>query len=360
MNPEAASSSTTDASSDPAVPRRKSKRPKYSRFSQQELPASKLILSPTWIISVLASVAVIFIPIGITCLFASAHVVEIMDRYDTDCIPSNDKIAFIQSSETNKSCVRTLTVPKKMKAPVYIYYQLDNFYQNHRRYAKSRSDTQLRLKSAEHATDLTCKPEGTTSKGSPIVPCGLIAWSLFNDTFKFSLRSQILEVSKKNLTWKGDQDRRFGKDVYPKNFQSEGLIGGARLNESIPLSEQVDLIIWMRSAVLPTFRKLYGKIEVDLQRNDKITVEIENNYNTYSFGGKKILVLSTASWLGGKNNFMGITYLTFGFLSLLFAGGFIFLYMRKPRAFGDPSFLSWNKVAAAAAPAAAESSTHLD
>ncbi|XP_020275055.1 ALA-interacting subunit 1-like isoform X2 [Asparagus officinalis] len=261
MNPEAASSSTTDASSDPAVPRRKSKRPKYSRFSQQELPASKLILSPTWIISVLASVAVIFIPIGITCLFASAHVVEIMDRYDTDCIPSNDKIAFIQSSETNKSCVRTLTVPKKMKAPVYIYYQLDNFYQNHRRYAKSRSDTQLRLKSAEHATDLTCKPEGTTSKGSPIVPCGLIAWSLFNDTFKFSLRSQILEVSKKNLTWKGDQDRRFGKDVYPKNFQSEGLIGGARLNESIPLSEQVDLIIWMRSAVLPTFRKLYGKIE---------------------------------------------------------------------------------------------------
>lgn len=99
----------------------------------------------------------------------------------------------------------------------------------------------------------------------------------------------------------------------------------------LQLSEQVDLIIWMRSAVLPTFRKLYGKIEVDLQRNDKITVEIENNYNTYSFGGKKILVLSTASWLGGKNNFMGITYLSFGFLSLLFAGGFIFLYMHKPR-----------------------------
>ena len=30
-----------------------------------------------------------------------------------------------------------------MAAPVYLYYQLDNFYQNHRRYVSSRSDTQL-------------------------------------------------------------------------------------------------------------------------------------------------------------------------------------------------------------------------
>lgn len=31
-----------------------------------------------------------------------------------------------------------------MAAPVYFYYQLANFYQNHRRYVKSRSDGQLR------------------------------------------------------------------------------------------------------------------------------------------------------------------------------------------------------------------------
>ena len=36
-----------------------------------------------------------------------------------------------------------VTVPEKMKAPVYVYYELDNFYQNHRRYVKSRSDSQL-------------------------------------------------------------------------------------------------------------------------------------------------------------------------------------------------------------------------
>jgi hypothetical protein len=31
-----------------------------------------------------------------------------------------------------------------MEPPIYVYYQLKNFYQNHRRYVKSRSDDQLR------------------------------------------------------------------------------------------------------------------------------------------------------------------------------------------------------------------------
>lgn len=350
MNPKAAPSSGTDGSAETAAAaaKKRSKRPKYSRFTQQELPAWKPILTPVWVITTLASVAVIFIPIGLACLFASEHVVEILDRYDIDCIPSNDTVAFIQNSETNKSCFRNLIVPKHMKAPIYVYYQLDKFYQNHRRYVKSRSDKQLRMKIAERET-INCKPEGTISDGSPIVPCGMIAWSLFNDTYRFSVNNRDLGVSKKNIAWKSDGDRRFGKDIYPKNFQSKGLIGGAKLNASIPLNEQVDLIVWMRTAVLPTFRKLYGKIEVDLLSNSNITVEIENNYNTYTFGGKKILVLSTASWLGGKNNFIGIAYLTFGGLSLLFAIGFTLLYLFKPRTLGDPSYLSWNRDASAVA-----------
>lgn len=97
------------------------------------------------------------------------------------------------------------------------------------------------------------------------------------------------------------------------------------------LSGQEDLIVWMRTAALSTFRKLYGKIETDLEANDELLLVIENNYNTYSFNGKKTLVLSTATWIGGKNDFLGLAYIFIGGLSLFFAVCFLLMYVLKPR-----------------------------
>lgn len=337
------SSTAAPGSADNPAARRTSKRPKYSRFTQQELPACKPILTPKWVISAFLLIGVVFIPIGVVSLFASRDVVEIVDRYEADCIPSNysrKEVQFIQSS-LDKTCNRTIRVPKHMKHPIYVYYQLDNFYQNHRRYVKSRSDQQLRDKDSKDKIS-TCEPEDSAN-GSPIVPCGLIAWSLFNDTYSFSRNKQKLNVNKSEISWKSDRDHKFGKDVFPQNFQNGSLIGGGKLDNSKPLSEQEDLIVWMRTAALPTFRKLYGRIEVDLNANDVIEVVLKNNYNTYSFNGKKKLVLSTTSWLGGKNDFLGIAYLTVGGLCFFLAIVFTLIYLVKPRQLGDPSYLSWNR-----------------
>ncbi|KAL2320485.1 hypothetical protein Fmac_029454 [Flemingia macrophylla] len=324
------------------------RKPKYSRFSQQELDAWQPILTPSWAISIFTVIGLIFIPVGLASLFASESVVEVPFRYDDECLPpdyKNDALAYIQNDSINKTCTRKLTVKNNMQAPIYVYYQLGNFYQNHRRYVKSRNDKQLRNKASEGDVS-SCSPEDYTSNEmghKPIVPCGIIAWSLFNDTYKLSSNNKDLVINKKNIAWKSDQLAKFGSDVYPKNFQTGGLIGGARLNESIPLSEQEDLIVWMRTAALPTFRKLYGKIETDIEVNEEVTLVIENNYNTYEFGGKKSLVLSTTTWVGGRNHFLGMAYILIGGVSLLLAVGFLLLYVMQPRPLGDPSYLSWNK-----------------
>ncbi|XP_021901443.1 ALA-interacting subunit 1-like [Carica papaya] len=344
MSPNTASSSAgAGGSADSSTARRNSKRPKYSRFTQQELPACKPILTPRWVISTFLLVSVVFIPLGVVSLLASRDVVEIVHRYDAACVPPssrNDKAGFIQGPE-DKKCNRTLTVPKHMKQPIYVYYQLENFYQNHRRYVKSRSDAQLRDPSSENDVS-SCKPEDN-AEGLPIVPCGLIAWSLFNDTYNFTRNNQHLNVNKRGISWKSDREHKFGKNVFPKNFQNGSLIGGASLIPNVSLSEQENLIVWMRTAALPTFRKLYGKIEVDLNEGETIQVTLQNNYNTYSFNGKKKLVLSTTSWLGGKNDFLGIAYLTVGGICFFLSLTFFVMYLVKPRRLGDPSYLSWNR-----------------
>ena len=83
-------------------------------------------------------------------------------------------------------CNVTLTVPEDMASPVYVYYQLDNFYQNHRRYVKSRDDAQLSGGKVVASGELAaCDPlvKATLPYGCgerTLHPCGLIANSMFN------------------------------------------------------------------------------------------------------------------------------------------------------------------------------------
>lgn len=68
-----------------------------------------------------------------------------------------------------------------------MYYGLTNFYQNHRRYVKSRDDNQLLGKDVTKEVSKDCEPFAKDKvTGESYAPCGAIANSMFNgNTYLF-------------------------------------------------------------------------------------------------------------------------------------------------------------------------------
>ena len=74
-------------------------------------------------------------------LTTQQDVQEISVRYDGEGSDLSD--CKIMSPGEGRSCTLTLTAKEAMKAPVYVYYQLSNYYQNHRNYVTSLNIAQL-------------------------------------------------------------------------------------------------------------------------------------------------------------------------------------------------------------------------
>ena len=108
-----------------------------------------------------------------------------------------------------------------------------------------------------------------------------------------------------------------------------------------PVTDE-DFIVWMRVAGLPTFRKLYAMLPDGLQAGT-YTVQINNLYSTQRFAGTKSIVISSTSFIGGYNPFLGYAFIAVGSLCLLLALVFFIVNLVKPRALGDPALLSWNR-----------------
>ena len=106
------------------------------------------------------------------------------------------------------------------------------------RYVKSRSNKQLCF-GAKYTAE-SCSPIQWDDNGFPIVPCGLIAWSLFNDTYGFTYGSKEIKVNRKNISWKSDREHKFGENVFPSNFQNGSFIGGGKLDPTLPVSTVIN------------------------------------------------------------------------------------------------------------------------
>ncbi|KAE9532799.1 hypothetical protein AGLY_009880 [Aphis glycines] len=337
----------------------KSKKPADTAFKQQRLPAWQPILTARNVMPIFFAVAAAFVPIGIGLLYLTNLVQEFTLDYTYCKNIDNLTESCAEHIKSNRNLSCNCIIPFKLEedfsSNVFMYYGLTNYYQNHRRYVKSRDDFQL-LGKLSKTPSSDCAPFDYHNN-KPIAPCGAIANSLFSDNLTLVyndkpvplLRTQIAWESDKNIKYqnpKGDLKEAFKDFEKPIDWRVN-IWELDKENDSNNGFENEDLIVWMRTAALPDFRKLYRRIEHKNEFKNGLPkgnykLVIEYNYPVAGFGGTKSLILSNTSFTGGRNLFLGYAYIVVGCCCFLLGLMFLILHIKyKPSAnTGDITIVS--------------------
>ncbi|XP_077978119.1 cell cycle control protein 50A-like isoform X2 [Glandiceps talaboti] len=353
-----------------------SRRPKATAFKQQRLPAWQPILTAGTVLPTFFIIGIIFIPLGVGLLVTSENVRELQVDY-TNCIranytqgnqtispttPCSDFVKNVSNFGSTCQCQLMVTVDKKFSGNVFVYYGLTNYYQNHRRYVRSRDDYQLVGVTTTSSAQLSeyCEPfRSTIPPGSndslPVAPCGAIANSFFNDSISMVYRGEDDDMRRdvpmtyEGIAWATDKSTKFkNPDGYNLSEALEGTYYPPNWHKYVyELDENdednngyenEDFIVWMRTAALPNFRKLYRKIRHQsgtMFQNGMpaglYEINIEYAYPVTDFDGTKRIILSTSSWLGGKNIFLGVAYIVTGSLCIVFGALFLVVHLKHGR-----------------------------
>ena len=279
--------------------------------------------------------------IGITLIAFSKKNIEIELDY-TNCVPNQE---YTQSSN-NKVCRIQFKISKKIKAPILVYYKLSNFFLNHRKIIESKNWNELRGEDVD--TKSSCKGAYLMSemfaKNSPYYrnewghnftdndvasPCGLLARSYFNDTYKLTYNNGTNIYI--NETGISDQYQKNNFFKRRKDYMTKQWID----------VENEHFINWMNIETFSTFKKLWGRIYIDLEPENYYLI-LNDNYDIAKYDAKKSFVIQNANTFGVSNQigyfFIGIaTYLLLVILVL-----FVKYFLNKEKKEFNINKLKWD------------------
>ncbi|KAM3141186.1 hypothetical protein pb186bvf_006798 [Paramecium bursaria] len=225
----------------------------------------------------------------------------------------------------------TITISDYMDQPIFVYYQLDNFYRSNRNYFQSRSVEQLkgnRFDSNGCGNYITNKKMSKTQSfnlnplndSDVAFPCGEIAFTYFTDRYQLQyFNGTYVDIDENNLAWDSDRQYNFKNPTGWESFAWTNIT-------------DEHFMVWMRTAGQGKLKKLWGRIHQGLPAGDYYLI-INNTYNSelYSNDMSKSFFMTTTTAFGQKNMVLVGSYFAGAFICLCSIIVLLVIYYRDKK-----------------------------
>jgi len=265
----------------------------------------------------------------------------------TDCVTLPDGKA--------KNCTITV-VPKRDLAgskeyPLMLLYTVGPIYQNYNAYMKSEViqelygqwDEDKEMDRLQNLRQSRCPnktrevKDDATGSLLQLVPCGMKAQSLFNDSF------QVLghPINYHHVAWTSDVDRYSNPKFEGKDWswqEAEKYESKIRwlfqafdvVNKTQNVKDE-RFVSWMRPSAVPRVWNRVGFLPENLKKDKEIKINILSQWDVSSIpGGYKSLVITQHGMFGTRHNGFSYVLMCCGFVSFLMAVAVLPLRLLRP------------------------------
>lgn len=276
-----------------------------SAFLTQTLPSSRLEITNRLFIVGFSIFSLVFSIFGVVLIFSHEPDSQFCVDYTDEC-PAGD------------TCTLRVNITGELAHPIAVMYRISGLYQNHLKSMTSRNDNQLRGEYVRYDQMEACSPYRSWGDDpSPtmwILPCGLEAVTMFNDTFEI------------------DQFRLHGPDyqetgVVMRELNAMYQTGDKWLEEKEEYTnDQLNLRFasWMDTAAFPKFQRIWGKtLESGAVGTKHLDITIQSNYNASAFGGRKEVIIAGKRSFPKGARLLGTFYIGFGVIMFISAASVV-------------------------------------